>query len=266
MEKRSSHTGGRALVTGASSGIGIEIARLLAEQSYDLVLTGRDRGALARVAEEIRADHSVQIATLAKDLSQPGAVKELVAEIADQGIAVEILVNNAGLGVTGPLAETDVEATAQMIVVNVGALTELTQRLLPGMLERRRGRILNVGSVVGYQPGGPGMAAYFATKSYVLALSRALSRELSGSGVTVTTVSPGPVKTAFGERSGMNATRIERLVKPMEAKIVARAAVRGLLAGRRTVLPGILAKVLAFAGELPPRWIALEVNRVLFSK
>lgn len=255
-----------ALVTGASSGLGSEIARLLAERGHDLVLTGRDPVALAKVAEEIRVVHSVSILTIAKDLAQPGAVKDLVADIAAQGSVVDILVNNAGMGVAGPLAETDADATAQMIAVNVGALTQLTQLLLPGMMERRRGRILNIGSVVGYQPGGPGMAVYFATKNYVLALSRGLSRELAGSGVTVTTVSPGPIATAFGARSGMSETRVGRLVNPMDAKTVAQAAVRGLLAGRRTVLPGILAKVLAFAGEFPPRGIALEVNRFLFSR
>lgn len=257
---------GTALVTGASSGLGAEIARLLAAHGHDLVITGRDSTALAKLAEEIKATHPVTITTVAKDLAQPGTVKELVAEIAAQGRVVDILVNNAGMGVAGPLAETDVDATAQMIAVNVGALTQLTQLLLPGMMERRQGRILNIGSVVGYQPGGPGMAAYFATKSYVLALSRALARELAGSGVTVTTVSPGPIATAFGARSGFSETRVGRLVKPMEAKTVAQAAVRGLLAGRRTVLPGFLAKVLAFAGELPPRAIALEVNRFLFSR
>lgn len=259
-------TSGAALVTGASSGLGREIARLLAAHGHDLVLTGRDSAALARVAEDIEAVHSVQITTLAKDLALPGAARALAADIAARGIVVEILVNNAGLGVTGPFAEADVHATAQMIAVNVGVLTELTRLLLPGMLERRSGRILNVGSVLGYQPGGPGMAVYFATKNYVLALSRGLSRELAGSGVTVTTVSPGPIATAFGARSGWNDTRVARLVKPMDAETVAQAAVRGLLAGRRTVLPGILAKLLAFAGELPPRGIALEVNRFLFSR
>lgn len=257
---------GIALVTGASSGLGAEIARLLAAHGHDLVITGRDSTALVKLAEEIKTAHSVTMTTMVKDLAQPGAVKELVADIAAQGRVVDILVNNAGMGVVGPLAETDVDATAQMIAVNVGALTQLTQLLLPGMMERRRGRILNIGSVVGYQPGGPGMAAYFATKNYVLALSRALARELAGSGITVTTVSPGPIATAFGARSGFSETRVGRWVKPMDAKTVARAAVRGLLAGRRTVLPGFLAKVLAFAGELPPRAIALEVNRFLFSR
>ncbi|MBI5618752.1 MAG: SDR family oxidoreductase [Gammaproteobacteria bacterium] len=257
---------GLALVTGASSGLGSEIARLLAEQGYDLALVGRDSTALSKVAEDIGAAHPVTIITVAKDLALPGAIDELVQEIAGRGREVDILVNNAGLGVAGPLAATDVDATTQMIAVNVGALTRLTQRMLPGMIARRRGRILHVGSVVGYQPGGPGMAAYFATKNYVLALSRALARELSGTGVTVTTVSPGPIATAFIGRSGMGETRVGRLVKPMDPKIVAEAAVRGMLAGRRTVLPGLLAKILAFAGELPPRAIALEVNRFLFSK
>lgn len=257
---------GIALVTGASSGLGTEIARLLAARGHDLVLTGRDSAALSTLAEEIKATYPVETTVIAKDLAQPEAIKELVAAIAAQGEAVEILVNNAGMGIAGEFADGDSDATAQMIAVNIGALTQLTQLLLPGMIGRRQGRILNVGSVVGYQPGIPGMAAYGATKAYVLALSRALSRELSGSGVTITTVSPGPMATAFGTRSGMSETRVSRLLKPMDAKTVAQAAVRGLLAGRRTVLPGLLAKLLAFAGELPPRGIALEANRFLFRK
>lgn len=254
-----------ALVTGASSGIGAEIASSLASRGYNLVLTGRNSAALTLIAENIKVAHAVSVTTLVKDLTGSDAPKELVNEIAGQGLTIDVLVNNAGLGVVGAFSEMSVDDSSRMIAVNIAALTELTGLLLPQMVKRRQGRILNVGSVAGYQPGGPGMAVYFATKTYVLALSRALSRELKGTGVTLTVVSPGPVKTAFGGRSGMDDTPVGKLVKPMDAKIVAEAAVRGLLAGRRAVVPGFLAKVLAFAGELPPRGIALEVNRYLFN-
>lgn len=228
------------------------------------MLTGRDTSALVGIAENIRAAHAVAVTTISKDLAQNNAAKELVDDIAARGIIIDVLVNNAGLGFVGAFSEMSVADVSRMVAVNVTALTELTGLLLPDMIKRRSGRILNMSSVVGYQPGGPGMAVYFATKSYVLALSRALSRELRGTGVSLTVVSPGPVKTAFGGRSGMNGTMVGKLVKPMDAKVVAKAAVRGLLTGRRTVIPGFLAKILAFAGELPPRGIALEVNKFLF--
>ncbi len=255
-----------ALVTGASSGIGAEIARSLASRGYDLILTGRDSTALAAVAVSIEALHAVSVTTLIKDLTGSGAPKDLVDDIALRGLTIDILVNNAGLGYVGPFGDMKVEDSSRMIAVNIAALTELTGLLLPAMIQRRRGRILNIASVVGYQPGGPGMAVYFATKTYVLSLSRALSRELKGTGVTLTVVSPGPVGTAFNGRSGMDATLVGKLLKPMAAKTVAEAAVRGMLAGRRTVIPGFLTKILAFAGELPPRSIALEVNRFLFNQ
>lgn len=258
-------TGKTALVTGASSGIGAEIARSLASRGYNLVLTGRDSAALNVIAYGIKAAHAVSVTTVVKDLTGKDAPKELVDEIAGYGLTIDVLVNNAGLGLVGMFSDASVEDSSRMIAVNVAALTELTGLLLPPMVKRRQGRILNVGSVVGYQPGGPGMAVYFATKNYVLALSRALSSELKGTGVTLTVVSPGPVKTAFGGRSGMDQTPVGKLVKPMDAKVVAEAAVCGLLAGRRTVVPGFFAKLLAFAGELPPRGIALEVNRYLFN-
>ena len=254
-----------ALVTGASGGIGAEIASSLAARGYDLVLTGRDSSALAGLAERIRGAHDVAVTTIIKDLTGSNASKELVDDIAARGIVIDVLVNNAGLGLVGAFSEMNVADASRMIAVNVAALTELTGLLLPDMIRRRSGRILNMSSVVGYQPGGPGMAVYFATKTYVLALSRALSRELRGTGVSLTVVSPGPVKTAFSGRSGMDGTTVGKLVKPMEASVVAKAAVRGLLAGRRTVIPGLLAKILAFAGELPPRSIALEVNKFLFN-
>lgn len=254
-----------ALVTGASGGIGAEIAGSLAARGYDLVLTGRDSSALAGVAEKVRSLHAVAVTTIIKDLTGSNAAKELVEDIAARGIVIDILVNNAGLGLVGAFGEMSVADASRMVAVNVAALTELTGLLLPDMIRRRSGRILNMSSVVGYQPGGPGMAVYFASKSYVLSLSRALSRELRGTGVSLTVVSPGPVKTAFSGRSGMDETTVGKLVKPMDAKVVAEAAVRGLLAGQRSIVPGFLAKILAFAGELPPRGIALEVNKFLFN-
>jgi uncharacterized protein len=264
MKQQSTHDRKTALVTGASSGIGLELSRLLAADGYDLILIARYIEGLNRVADEIKAHDGVRVRVIPKDLSGPAAAEELVREIEDE--SVEILVNNAGVGLAGPFAEVDTAKTEQMMQLNMVALTALTRRLLPSMLTRGQGQILNVASLAGYQPGGPGMAVYYATKAYVLSFSRALSRELRGTGVTVTALCPGPVRTAFEAKAGLGDTRIARWLRPMEARTVAWQGYRGMQRGQLVVIPGLLAKVLSFAGELPPRWIALEVNRLLLSR
>lgn len=264
MKQQCTHDRKTALVTGASSGIGLELSRLLAADGYDLILIARDIEGLNRVADEIKARDSVRVRVIPKDLSGPAAALELSREIEEE--PVDILVNNAGVGLVGPFHEADPAKTEQMMQLNMVALTGLTRWLLPSMLARGRGRILNVASLTGYQPGGPGMAVYYATKSYVLSFSRALAAELRGTGVIVTALCPGPVRTAFEVKSGMQNTRVLRWLRPMEAHTVARQGYRGMQRGRPIVIPGLLAKVLSLAGELPPRRIALEINRLLLSR
>ena len=163
------------------------------------------------------------------------------------------------------LDEQDPEALDQMLQLNVAALTALTRLILPGMRQRRWGRILNVGSVVGYQPGAPRMAVYYATKAYVLSFSRGLARELHGTGVSVTVLSPGPTETAFDDRAGATVDVRYRRAPKMSAAVVARAGYDGIRRQVTEVVPGLMTKVLALAGELPPRRIALEVNRLLWT-
>jgi short-subunit dehydrogenase len=264
MKQQSTHDRKTALVTGASSGIGLELSRLLAADGYDLILIARGIDSLNRVADELKAHHGVRVRVIPKDLSGPAAAEELVREIEDE--SVEILVNNAGVGLAGPFAEADTAKTEQMMQLNMVALTALTRRLLPGMLARGQGQILNVASLGGYQPGGPGMAVYYATKAYVLSFSQALAAELRGTGITVTALSPGPVNTDFEAKAGLQNTQLLRWLPPAEARTVARAAYRGMQRGRPVVIPGLLAKVLSIAGGLPPRSLALEVNRLLLSR
>ena len=252
-----------ALITGASSGIGLELARLFAADGYDLVLVARRTQPLKKLAEELHAQHGVSIRSYSRDLSEPHAADELWVDLTKAGITVDALVNNAGAGLYGPLADTDAEALQRLVQLNVASLTALTRLALPGMLQRRWGRVLNVASVAGYQPGGPRMAAYYATKSYVLSFSKGLAGELSGSGVSVTALCPGPTSTSFEERSGASDTVLYRRVPSMTARAVARAGYRGMKWRLKVVIPGLLAKIFAFAGELPPRRIALEVNRWL---
>jgi len=254
-----------ALVTGASRGIGFELACLLAADGYDLVLVSRASEELEKARQRL-VEHGVSVRCCSKDLSKAGVALDLWREVEGAGLAVDVLVNNAGSGIYGPLAQQDVSALSAMVELNVVALTTLTRLALPGMLERRWGRILNVASVVGYQPGGPRMAAYYASKSYVLSFSKGVSRELDGTGVTVTALCPPTTRTSFEERSGAKRSILYRRLPVASPEAVARAGYRGMKRGARVVLPGLSTKILAFAGELPPRRLALEVNRLLLGE
>jgi len=257
---------GTALVTGASSGIGLALARELAGHGHSLVLVARDRIKLTATAEELRGKYGVAAHVVAKDLSEPGAAEDLWSIAAGAVRTVDILVNNAGVGAYGQFAEQPLDVVTRMQMTNVLALTTLTRLVLPGMLERNRGRILNVASVVGYQPGGPRMAVYYATKSYVLSFSRGLARELAGSGVSVTALSPGVTSSSFEDRSGARDTRLYRLVPQASAETVARAGYRAMMRGNRVAIPGLMTKLLSIAGELPPRSVALAVNNWLLRR
>ena len=254
------------LITGASGGIGAELARVFAEHKYDLVLAARGLGPLEQLAQELRDRHGVAARAVRADLSEPGAAARLWREAGGDEGKVDVLVNNAGVGLYGPLADQDPEAVTRMLQLNVVALSDLTRLALPGMLQRRAGGILNVASLVGYQPGGPRMAAYYASKSFVLSYSKGLARELAGTGVTVTALCPPALRTAFEERSGAAGTRLYRLLGHNDLRAVAVAGYRGFKRKRSVVIPGLLNKIVALAGELPPRRLALEVNRWLLQK
>lgn len=249
-----------ALITGASSGIGAEIARVLAARRYDLILAARRIERLEGLAEELRRAHSVSVTVAAADLSVAGAAGKLWAATGQQAQEIEVLVNNAGVGLAGNLAEADVESMERMVRLNMELLTSLIRLALPGMLQRRSGRILNVASLAGFQPAGPGMAVYYATKAYVLSLTRALAVELRGTGVTATALCPGPTRTEFDAVGGAARTRLFRWLPVMEAKTAAAAGVRGMLEGRTAVVPGWFNKLLAVGGELPPRGLATALN------
>lgn len=251
-----------ALVTGASSGIGVELARLLAAGRYDLALVARSADRLASVADEIGRATGARVDTYPCDLAAAGGAIALWQRLRADGIAVDALVNNAGSGLHGDFAEQDVEAIDRMVTLNVVALTTLTRLVLPQMLERRRGRVLNVASLAAFQPGGPREAVYYATKSFVLTFSKGLGRELRGTGVTVTALCPGPTRTSFQATAGATNTVLAGF--PMDsAAVVARAGWHGMMRGTAVVVPGLVTKLLAFAGQLPPRRLALEVNRLL---
>ncbi|RMG48677.1 MAG: SDR family oxidoreductase [Acidobacteria bacterium] len=247
-----------ALVTGASTGIGYELTRLLAADGHDLILVARSRDRLAAVAREMTAAHGVGAEALARDLSRQEDVRSLVQELG--GAEVDVLVNNAGFGSFGPFANTDLETLLAMIQLNVSAVTHLTRALLPGMLQRRRGRILNVASTAAFQPG-PLMAVYYATKAFVLHLSEALAEELRGGPVTVTALCPGPTESEFARRAGMEESRLFRRWGVMDAATVARAGYRAMMRGKRLVVPGWTNRFLACAVRFVPRRLVPGIVR-----
>jgi short-subunit dehydrogenase len=241
-----------ALVTGASAGLGVEFARQLSKRGYALVLAARRKERLDLLAAELGNARAVEI-----DLGREGAAAELVANVEAAGETIELLVNNAGFGLHGRFDKSDPKRLRQMIDLNCGALTELCREVLPAMIERRSGGILNVASTAAFQPG-PGMAIYFATKAFVLSLSEALHEEAKRFGVKVTALCPGPTRTEFGDVAGFKGTKlIGRL--SMDAEPVVRAGLEALDANRAVAITGIVNK----AGALSVRFLPRSLIRKL---
>jgi uncharacterized protein len=240
-----------ALITGASSGIGLELAHLFAANRSNLVLVARSREKLDSLADELRRLHGGDVLVLPKDLSDSAAPSEILAELTAWRVDVDVLVNNAGFGEIGPVATVAPKTMMDMIQVNVASLAHLTRLFLPGMLGRRRGGILNVGSTAAFQPG-PNMAVYYATKAFVLSFTEALAEELVGSGVTATCLSPGPTATQFGAVSGMEHCLAFKLGM-MDARKVAELGYRGFRQGKPLVITGLKNKLGAFSVRFLPR-------------
>jgi short-subunit dehydrogenase len=253
-----------ALVTGASGGLGAELARELARRGHDLVLAARSVAPMEALAAELQA-LGAAATVIAADLGKPGAAATLAHDIASRGLVVDVLVNNAGLGALGRFDRIDPARIGEVVQVNIVALTELTRLLLPGMVVRGRGKIMLVASIAGYQPG-PRMAVYFASKAYVLSLGEALAHELRRTGVGVTVLCPGATATNFFTVAGANDTIMAgRFRRMMPAADVARLGCRGLAAGRRVVITGVMNKLLALAGRLAPHRISLPVTDMMMS-
>jgi hypothetical protein len=250
-----------ALVTGASGGIGADLARELARDGHDLILAARSVEPMHALAEEIKGNGAT-CTVLAADLSQPEAAAGLAAEIESRGLAIDVLINNAGLGANGPFDDSDLTRIREMVLVNVLALTELTRLLLPGMVSRRRGRIMLVGSTAGFQPG-PHMAVYCATKAYVLNFGESLAWELRGTGVTVTVLCPGATATNFSHTAKAKNTRLFSLTPVMSSREVARTGYLGMKAGRTVVVTGLINKLLGLGGRYMPRFMSLPIGDFL---
>lgn len=250
------------LITGASSGLGEQFARLAAADKSDLVFVARSADKLNALAEALARDHGIRVTVLVRDLSLPESIDAVDGDLRERSLEVDILINNAGFGTWGPFSETSAAEELQMINVNVTAVTLLTKRLVGGMIARRRGRILNVASTAAFQPG-PLMAVYYATKAYVLSWSEAIARELEDSGVTVTCLCPGPTETGFQSRARMGRSRLFKTLSMMNAARVAREGYDGMNAGRRLVIPGLANKLTAQAPRFMPRRVVTRmVHRV----
>jgi len=242
---------GRALITGASTGIGAALSDVFAEHGHDLILIARNREKLQARAIAIQEKFGVKVAWFTEDLADPGGPARVHRTVSAEGLEVECLVNNAGVGLFGKFAMTDLDKELKMIQLNVTSLVELTKRFLPGMTQRRSGKILNVASTAAFVPG-PWMSIYYATKAFVLSFSDAINYELRPSGITVTTLCPGPTESEFKVRAGSQRSRLfEAFV--MDAPTVARAGYDGMMRGKTLVVPGLRNKLIPVAARLTPR-------------
>jgi short-subunit dehydrogenase len=253
------------LITGASGGIGYELARLFARDNYNLVLVARNGTRLNQVATELQNQFGATVKTVALDLGAAPAPKLLFDQLQREGDAVDVLVNNAGFGEYGEFAEMAEQEVLGQIQLNITALTHLTRLFLPGMLARREGKIMNVASTAAFQPG-PLMAVYYATKAYVLSFSEALANEVAGSGVVVSCFCPGPTDTNFQKRAGMENSRLFKKLRPTNAETVARDGYRGLMAGRTVVISGVQNWLVAQSVRFAPRKWVTAVSRWVAEK
>ena len=251
------------LITGASSGIGEALMHEFASNGHPIVAVARNVVALEEVVAKHREMHDVDIIAIAKDLTQEGAVQELYDELKSRGIVVGILVNNAGVGYRSPFAEAPLDKLIEMIRLDIEALTRLTHAFLPDMVERNEGKILNLGSVAGFQPG-PLMAVYHGAKAFVVSLSEALVIELQDTNVTVTCLCPGPVDTNFFRRAGMEDARAHSPAVLMEPEKVAHEGYKGLMDGERIVMPGFSNKAMTFSRRIMSKAMQARIQKEFY--
>jgi uncharacterized protein len=243
-----------ALITGASGGIGEALARTLAQHGYNLILVARTMSKLEALGAELIAKNGVEAVSIASDLSAFDASEKLIADLETRGLNVDVLVNNAGFGEYGEFATGDPIKQQQMISLNILTLTMLTRHVLPKMLERKFGRVMNVASTAAFMPG-PLMSVYYASKAYVLSFSEALSEELLGSGVTVTALCPGPTESDFQARAAMEDSKLFKGKTLMTSREVAEQGVAALERGQRVIIPGLMNQIQAQASRFLPRAI-----------
>ena len=258
MARKKIGEGLTALVTGASYGIGLDLAECFAKDGYDLILAARSADALAQAAGKLAGQYKVKVTSIARDLGAPGGGAALAKDIADKGLHVDVLVNNAGYGIAGGLDGSKADEQLGMIDLNIRALLELTQIYWPSMMKAKRGGVLNVASTAAFQPG-PLMAVYYASKAFVLSFSEALWKEGEAAGVHVSCLCPGPTTSRFRERAGTGRTRLSRAGPPMSSMAVAKQGYKGFRDNTRVVVTGFRNKMLASLAPFLPRKTLLNI-------
>lgn len=251
-----------ALITGASGGIGLELARLCAKGGHDLVLVARRKDKLEEIGKYLSGMYGVRHEIIVADLTDPEAPRAIYDTIERLGLNVDVLINNAGFGQWGLFGRAELSRQLDMIQVNITALTTLTRLFMPRMITQRKGRIMNVASVAGFMPG-PLIAVYYASKAFVLSFTEAIGNELKGTGITVTALCPGPTRTGFAEEAGFATSNLFATPGVMEAAPVALAGYHGMMRGKAVVVPGWKNKFLIFAVRLGPRWLVRGISRKL---
>jgi len=257
----SNNTKRTALITGASSGIGLELAKCFAQDGYDLILVARSAQTLAQIVDDLQNRFGVPVRAMPKNLALPDSPDEIYAALQKEAIEIDILVNNAGFGTSGPFAETALQIELQELQLNIVSLTHLTKLFLRDMLERKRGKILNVASIAAFMPG-PLMSVYYGTKSYVLSFSEALHSELAGTGIIVTALCPGPTDTNFQSRASTADSKLFK-ANAMDAQTVARVGYRGLMNNKRVVIPGMRNRITVLAMRFWPKSQLMNVIKNL---
>jgi len=240
-----------ALITGASGGIGYELCRQFAKNGYDLILVARDEEKLKTYSEEFKKNHDTKSTIILKDLSSVTSAEEIFHQLKHEKISVDVLVNNAGFGTFGKFLETDLKKELSMMQVNMITLTLLTKLLLPEMIQKKSGKILNVASTAAFFPG-PLMAVYYATKAFVYSFSQAIRQELKNTGVSVTVLCPGPTRTGFEKGADLQASKLFKHAL-MDAPVVAEIAYKGLMKNKGIVIPGLRNKIQIFSEHFVPR-------------
>lgn len=256
--------GQTALITGASAGIGVDLADCFAGGGYDLIIVARSEPALQDVAKRIRETHGVKVEVINGDLGAFNSGRKLASEIARRGLTVDVLVNNAGFGHTGAFATEPMDPQLGMIDLNVRVLVELTHIYLKGMIANKRGGVLNVASTAAFQPG-PLMSIYYASKAFVLSFTEALWEEARGTGIHITCLCPGPTESKFHGRAGTDKTRLSKAARPMTSMAVARKGYNAFIANKRVIVTGVQNKALVAITRLTPRGALLRIVRALQS-
>ncbi|MBI3799452.1 MAG: SDR family oxidoreductase [Deltaproteobacteria bacterium] len=253
-----------ALITGASTGIGYALSKCFAADHHNVILIARQEAKLRQVAAELSGQFGVSAKVIVADLANPDAPQQIADEVRQDSLQVDYLINNAGFGLGGKFVETKLPAELEMMQVNMVALVHLSKLLLPAMVARRHGKIMNVASTAAFQPG-PLMAVYYATKAFVLSFTEAIANELAGTGVTVTALCPGPTRSEFQQRAGIENTRLVKgkLMGFMSSEAVAQIGYRGLMQGKRLVIPGLINKIGVQSIRLSPRRVATQIARML---